>query len=145
MDQPQAERLVICGVDDSEGARHALRVAAELAGHLHAELAIMHAAEVGIPPAGSAYAYGKLQEQAMAHAERLLTRLCEEEHLEGADRQTAVGSPARTLTDAAAIQGADLLVVGTRGRGALTAAVLGSVSSDVAAHSPCPVVVVPPR
>lgn len=50
------------------------------------------------------------------------------------------GSPADALLSAAA--GADLLVVGNRGRGNITSALLGSVSSDVADHAPCPVVIV---
>ena len=46
------------------------------------------------------------------------------------------------LLDAA--DGAALLVVGTRGRGSLTSAALGSVSHEVARRASCPVVVVPP-
>lgn len=37
---------------------------------------------------------------------------------------------------------ADLLVVGSRGRGGLTSMLLGSVSQHVVQHSTCPVVVV---
>ena len=48
--------------------------------------------------------------------------------------------PARALLDAAA--GAELFVVGSRGRGSLAGAVLGSVSLHCAAHSPCPLVIV---
>jgi nucleotide-binding universal stress UspA family protein len=40
---------------------------------------------------------------------------------------------------------ADLLVVGSRGRGPLTGLVLGSVSRACLAHAPCPVVVVRPQ
>jgi nucleotide-binding universal stress UspA family protein len=52
------------------------------------------------------------------------------------------GSPAAVLHDLG--READLVVVGTRGRGGFTGLLLGSVSQQVVQHSPCPVVVVPP-
>lgn len=50
------------------------------------------------------------------------------------------GHPARVLLDAA--QGADLLVVGNRGHGGFTEALLGSVGRHCVRHAPCPVVVI---
>ena len=50
------------------------------------------------------------------------------------------GHPAEVLV--AAAQGADLLVVGSRGHVALPGRLLGSVSEHVAARASCPVVVV---
>jgi nucleotide-binding universal stress UspA family protein len=41
-------------------------------------------------------------------------------------------------------QGASVLVVGSRGRGAMKRTVFGSVASQVSFHAPCPLVVVPP-
>jgi nucleotide-binding universal stress UspA family protein len=52
----------------------------------------------------------------------------------------AEGTPATALIDAA--EGADLLVVGSRGHGAFAGMLLGSVSLHVTTHAPCPVTVV---
>ena len=50
------------------------------------------------------------------------------------------GIPAQVLLDAA--DGADLLVVGSRGHGGFTEALLGSVSQHCVHHAHCPVVVI---
>ncbi|MFI6648426.1 universal stress protein [Streptomyces sp. NPDC050529] len=51
-----------------------------------------------------------------------------------------IGNPAQALLDRS--EGANLLVVGARGRSALKATLLGSVSLHVTQHAPCPVTVV---
>jgi nucleotide-binding universal stress UspA family protein len=53
------------------------------------------------------------------------------------------GSAAEELLRAA--EAADLLVVGSRGAGGFARLVMGSVSSQVAQHAHCPVVVIPAR
>ncbi len=50
------------------------------------------------------------------------------------------GNPAQVLLETA--EGADLLVVGSRGHGGFTGALLGSVSQHCAHHAPCPLVIV---
>jgi len=56
------------------------------------------------------------------------------------DARVGVETPTRHLLDQAG--DADLLVVGSRGLGAFTGLLLGSVSEQVAEHAPCPVVLV---
>ncbi|HTF54926.1 MAG TPA: universal stress protein [Pseudonocardia sp.] len=53
------------------------------------------------------------------------------------------GSPARHLLDEA--KQAQLVVVGSRGRGSLTGLLLGSVSHSLLHHAPCPVAIVRPQ
>ncbi len=56
------------------------------------------------------------------------------------DTDRLTGAPAEAVTQSGS--GALMLVLGSRGMGAFTALVLGSVSRYAASHAPCPVVVV---
>ena len=51
------------------------------------------------------------------------------------------GEPASAICELAAEVGAHAIVIGTRGRGGLTRALLGSVSDHVVRNAPCTVVV----
>ena len=53
----------------------------------------------------------------------------------------AVGRPASTIVEVAADERAELIVVGSRGRGPFASLLLGSVSAEVVDHAPCPVLV----
>jgi nucleotide-binding universal stress UspA family protein len=52
------------------------------------------------------------------------------------------GEPGPAIIEAAASEGADLIVVGTRGRSRFERLVLGSVSDHIVRHAPCPVLIV---
>jgi nucleotide-binding universal stress UspA family protein len=52
------------------------------------------------------------------------------------------GNPGRTICDLASTWGADLIVVGRRGRSGLSELLLGSVSNYVVHYAPCSVLVV---
>ncbi len=54
------------------------------------------------------------------------------------------GEPGETIVEAAQAEGADLIVVGTHGRGTVGRLFLGSVSEYVVRHAGCPVMVVRP-
>ncbi len=143
-DPTGAAARIVVGVDDSEGARLALRWAADEAQRRGARL---QAVNVWSPPwtigfdARWAEDRRWFADQARAVAEKLVAELdgppvdlsCVELEADG---------PAFGLLDVAA--GADLLVVGTRGRGGFAGLLLGSVAAQCTRHAPCPVVVVPP-
>ncbi|MDO5500402.1 MAG: universal stress protein [Propionibacteriaceae bacterium] len=82
-----------------------------------------------------------------AHAERLLSAALAE--VRAAHPDLVVDSlltdtdPAQALIEAA--REAQLVVVGSRGRGGFAGMLLGSVSRTVLRHAPCPVAVVRPR
>jgi nucleotide-binding universal stress UspA family protein len=56
-----------------------------------------------------------------------------------------VGSPKRVIVEEAEAWGADLIVIGSHGDGALKRFLLGSVSHAVAMHAPCSVRIVRPK
>jgi nucleotide-binding universal stress UspA family protein len=58
------------------------------------------------------------------------------------ERRIEIGDPGQTLCRLAGELSADVVVVGSRGRGALKRALLGSVSGHVVHNAPCPVLVI---
>lgn len=58
------------------------------------------------------------------------------------ERATTIGDPGQALCEFAAEHPVDVIVVGSRGRGAIKRALLGSVSTHVVNNAPCPVLVI---
>ena len=98
---------------------------------------------VGTGMAGGVMSPGdveRLQDDRMAAAKVLLDATCERLGLAGAETAILDGQPGRALCDLAASLPASVIVMGTRGRGGIRRAVLGSVSDHVVRNAPCPVV-----
>jgi nucleotide-binding universal stress UspA family protein len=138
---------VLCCLDDSDGARHALPVARLLATRLELELVLVHVEPPTEAPGVSAAPAGqqRLREAEMRDAESLLARLAGEAGLDPRVRaRTAIGGAAERIVAICEEEGASFVVLGSRGRGGVASALLGSVSSEVAAKAPCPCLIVPP-
>jgi nucleotide-binding universal stress UspA family protein len=122
---------IICGVDDSDSAKGAARVARGLSSKLGLGLVFVRVVE-----------NGSSEEKVSAMAERL-ERVHDEvtEVDSGAGWLVEVGHPADRLVAAAAAENASLIVVGSTGP---RSSLLGSISAEVSKRAPCPVVVVPP-
>jgi nucleotide-binding universal stress UspA family protein len=60
------------------------------------------------------------------------------------ETRMATGDPAELILEAAAEDGADLIILGSRGLNAASRFLLGSVSTKVTTHAHCAVLVVPP-
>jgi nucleotide-binding universal stress UspA family protein len=138
--------MIVVGVDGSESARAALGFALDEARLRGAAVRVVGVWHVPVTAYGGAMVApdpslaGDLESQ----MSRVLGRALEEasDVAPGVDVETVVreGAPAGVLLEEA--QGAELLVVGSRGLGGFRGLLLGSVSQQCAHHAPCPVVIV---
>jgi len=152
---------IVVGVDGSEAGDAALRWALAEARLRQTGLRVVHAYQAphpSITEAGLGAAGGmpvpavftedrdQIRRAAEAQAgtviEEALRRVTNGSADEVEIERAAVEGPAgKSLIEAA--QGAELLVVGSRGHGGLLGLVMGSVSRQCAEHPPCPVVIAP--
>jgi nucleotide-binding universal stress UspA family protein len=143
---------IVVGVDGSAASYEALRWAAAESRLRDAGLAAVHVwsfvppMPIGDPgmipmPAGD---YGGQLEAEQAAAEAELRAALADAFPSGApveiESKLLEGDAAEQLVSEA--EGADLLVVGSRGRSGIASVLLGSVSRHVVSHALCPVVVV---
>ncbi len=136
---------ILVGHDGSECAQDAVRWAGGLAARADLPLHVLRAWSMTSAPRPASWAVDYVPpladwEQAV-HDE--LTAHVRAVGLDPAVRvtcHTVHRAPTRGLIDAAA--GADLVVVGARGRGGFAGLLLGSVSDQVVHHAPCPVTVI---
>ena len=144
---PGQTRPVLCGVADERLAPTVVAVAARLARKLAAPLILTHVTPAHVPPGVSAAPQGqaRLRDEERSDAGELLDALLSGAVL-GTDvrRVIARGASAETLEELADREDAQLLVIGSTGKGTLGTLPTGSVSHHVLAHAPCPIVVVPP-
>lgn len=136
------KHVIIVGVDGSESSKNALRWAARLAPSLNAtihaivawEYPIVFGLEGGIP------GIWKPDETAREILSNALDSVFGKERPTGLKGSISQGHPTFVLLDAS--NGAEMLIVGSRGLGGFKGLLLGSVSSSCAEHAKCPVLVV---
>lgn len=146
---------IVCGVDDSDGARQAARIASELARRLGARLVVVNVFSpitFAMPEGRTAPSLSDVNRERQAllderanRAEATLAAVVEDAAVDqGAELKVLAGDPARALiAEVKKREDASLIVVGSRGQGAIRSAILGSVSARLVHEAPCPVVVVP--
>lgn len=141
-------QTILVPTDFSPHAEHALTYAAELAARFGARLLLLHVqTTTDVVPAhvegmeGVTEAYFRLianqEHQARQHLDATLARL-RQRNLEG-DAELRSGAPWQAILDAAQEHHADLIVMGTHGRGPLARLLLGSVAERVVRAAACPV------
>jgi len=141
---------VVVGIDGSVGSRAALLFALEEAAHRGTGVRVV---SVLLPPPYWPSAYGLAAPPTIAQVKddlRVIARrtvdglVAERPDLAAVpvELHEVEGQPAGVLI--AQARGADLLVVGHRGRGGVASAVLGFVGLQCVLHAECPVAVIPP-
>jgi nucleotide-binding universal stress UspA family protein len=148
---PELPRRILVAVDGSGPSLRAAELAAALARAAHGSVVLLHAVDprwLRQLPAGTALAARlglradelehELREDAEAQLERC-RRVCESAAVPVSVR-VELEAPARAIAEAA--EKADLVVIGSRGLGALGGAALGSLSHRVLGVTRKPVLVV---
>jgi nucleotide-binding universal stress UspA family protein len=135
-------KKILCSVDDTDHSRAAVDLAAEIARAFGAELTLVAVNEL-MGAVGRTGAASYLWED--AELKRVLDRSMEQAKAAGMTELKTSGlksrDVARAITMYAEEIGADLIVVGTGGKGSISRLVLGSVSRDVVFRAHCPVTV----
>jgi nucleotide-binding universal stress UspA family protein len=133
---------IIVGVDGSEPNRQVVEAAARLAASNGATLLLVHAEEVLPGRMAPHHEDPQVVTEILQEAEGVAKGLGAS--VGGLIEATAgLKGPAGALDEAAVENQADLIVVGTRGRGPWVGSVLGSVSQRLLHNPPCPVLVIP--
>ncbi|KAM0922207.1 hypothetical protein ACQ4PT_006308 [Festuca glaucescens] len=141
--------VVVVGVDDSDHSYSALEWAVRHVAAAGAELVVVH----GKPSASSVVTFGSpaagdvvrfVEADLRKRAEDVVDRakrLCIANSVHGLI-EVIEGEPRYVLCNAVEMHGADLLVVGSHGYGAIKRAFLGSVSDYCTHHAHCSVMTV---
>jgi nucleotide-binding universal stress UspA family protein len=155
---------ILVALDSSEMGKQVFEQALALAKATGADLMLLHvlsAEEEGSPylPSISSFdyypgvrgqsfeVYQKQWDKFKNECLEMLQSLCAKANTAGINTEFTqnVGSPGRTICDLALSWGADLIIMGRRGRSGLTEIFLGSVSNYVLHHAPCSVHILHPK
>jgi nucleotide-binding universal stress UspA family protein len=135
---------IVVGVDGSDSSLVAARAALRHAEAFGAEVHAVHVAQVAATVVAAMGAFPvpavEITDAERTEVWRRLASVLDDTSVR-VTRVDLDGYPPDELVDYAAEQDADLLVVGSRGRGDLASLVLGSVSHRVVNHAPCDVLV----
>ncbi len=139
---------ITVGVDGSGHSTRALERAIKEAGIHHAPLTVLtvHQAVVGYSGGPVTYPEDtaeteRAREAAQAETDKLLAEL-DGPRPESVTVKAVHGFPAEELVNAS--RDADMVVLGSRGVGGFKPLLMGSVTSQVAHHAHCPILIVPP-
>ena len=137
---PDAPRRIVVGVDGSEPSKAALRWSVPIAAALGARIEAVIAWEYPSTFAGPVYVDTRPDVDAETIVRETLDGVFGSQRPPGLTVVVEQGPARNVLLDAS--DGAEMLVVGSRGHGGFVGLLLGSVSAACAEHAHCPVVVI---
>ncbi len=142
-------KKIVVATDFGEAADAALSYGRELARSFNARLELVHVVENvltrGFGAEGYVASYPELQEEVEEAAERQLASMLSDEDRQMLGAKAVLlksNSPAFTIVGYAKEQDADLIIMGTHGRGAVAHLLMGSVAERVVRTASCPVLTV---
>lgn len=142
-------KRILVPTDFSDGARHALRYGCSFAREYEAELLLLHVVEsVAAPYASDLFPVpmAEVFQELSAYARGELDKLAEQARAKGLKVRALVvqGKPSHEIMRVAREETADMIVLGTHGKGVLDQAIFGSTTERVVRKAPCPVLTVRP-
>jgi nucleotide-binding universal stress UspA family protein len=140
-------KRIVTATDFSQHSKVALKYAAAFAKAFNAEVILVHVLEKPdflsqLPPVSEGYLPPDLPEIQEKHARVQCEQVLAEASLSHARVMLPLGSPYAEIVRVATEENADLIIVGTHGRGVLAHLLLGSVAERVVRMAPCPVLTV---
>jgi nucleotide-binding universal stress UspA family protein len=143
-------RKILVPIDFSEGARHAMHEALDLAVTLGAEVTLLHTYVIpsyALPDGSVVMTTAQAYSEIVARADAELLRAAEDAKFwrVPVSTRTEEGAPADAIVRVAGEGGYDLVVMGTHGRTGLKHFIMGSVAERVVRLSAIPVLTVRER
>ncbi|MDR1876686.1 MAG: universal stress protein [Flavobacteriaceae bacterium] len=143
-------KSLIVPVDFSESTGYILNEAVYYAKATQSKIYLLHVAslDLGFVIGDIGFQYlPELEEAGMREETKELVKYEELLKEEGVEVEIIIkqGTPADVIIKETEAKGANLIIMGSHGRGVIMEAILGSVSKDVIKGSKVPVLIVPPK
>ncbi len=137
-----APKTILVATDFGPAANLALEYARTLANRFHAAIHLVHIVKEPYPIGveGDVPDVTSFRESLLQSAHNQMRTLLAA--TPGATGEVLAGQPAARIIESAAGHNADLVVMGTHGRGAVKGLLLGSVAAQVVRTAPCPVLTI---
>jgi nucleotide-binding universal stress UspA family protein len=138
-------KRILVAVDGSEPSLKAAQMGADIARKFGAKLTLLHVVpKLLLPPDVYGLTIAEVEKEHRAYADRLLEKAVATVASSGLEVTTTVlyGAPAEAIAEEAAAGDIGMIVIGSRGHGAVARMFLGSVSDRLVHISSKPVLVV---